>query len=270
LAGVQEFQERRSKPTDIFAIGFEEMVELNAGNIVNASTTNQKLWAAELQKTISRDNKYVLLASEQLVGVCLFVFIRPQHAPFIRDVAVDTVKTGMGGATGNKGAVAIRMFFHTPSLCFVCSHFAAGQSQVKERNEDFAEIVRKLSFPMGRMLFSHDYVFWCGDFNYRIDLPNEEVKELIRQQNWDSLIAGDQLVSQKNAGQVRHGGPRGEGPGSAARSLTHVLPCRPRGLSLHLMNTHCSLTGTGCLPFRKRKREGNPPNSPEEKCTVCL
>lgn len=62
------------------------MVELNAGNIVNASTTNQKLWAVELQKTISRDNKYVLLASEQLVGVCLFVFIRPQHAPFIRSV----------------------------------------------------------------------------------------------------------------------------------------------------------------------------------------
>ncbi|XP_040476955.1 synaptojanin-1 isoform X1 [Ursus maritimus] len=205
LAGIHEFQDKRSKPTDIFAIGFEEMVELNAGNIVNASTTNQKLWAVELQKTISRDNKYVLLASEQLVGVCLFVFIRPQHAPFIRDVAVDTVKTGMGGATGNKGAVAIRMLFHTTSLCFVCSHFAAGQSQVKERNEDFVEIARKLSFPMGRMLFSHDYVFWCGDFNYRIDLPNEEVKELIRQQNWDSLIAGDQLINQKNAGQIFRG-----------------------------------------------------------------
>ncbi|XP_046955741.1 synaptojanin-1 isoform X1 [Lynx rufus] len=205
LAGIQEFQDKRSKPTDIFAIGFEEMVELNAGNIVNASTTNQKLWAVELQKTISRDNKYVLLASEQLVGVCLFVFIRPQHAPFIRDVAVDTVKTGMGGATGNKGAVAIRMLLHTTSLCFVCSHFAAGQSQVKERNEDFVEIARKLSFPMGRMLFSHDYVFWCGDFNYRIDLPNEEVKELIRQQNWDSLIAGDQLINQKNAGQIFRG-----------------------------------------------------------------
>ncbi|KAM4047691.1 synaptojanin-1 isoform 3-T3 [Anomaloglossus baeobatrachus] len=205
IAGIQEFQDRRSKPTDIFAIGFEEMVELNAGNIVNASTTNQKLWAAELQKTISRDNKYVLLASEQLVGVCLFVFIRPQHAPFIRDVAVDTVKTGMGGATGNKGAVAIRMLFHTTSLCFVCSHFAAGQSQVKERNEDYHEIARKLSFPMGRMLFSHDYVFWCGDFNYRIDLANEEVKDLIRNQSWESLIVGDQLINQKNGGQVFRG-----------------------------------------------------------------
>uniref|UniRef100_A0A673B8L6 Synaptojanin-1 n=1 Tax=Sphaeramia orbicularis TaxID=375764 RepID=A0A673B8L6_9TELE len=195
----------KANPIDIFAIGFEEMVELNAGNIVSASTTNQKLWAAELQKNISRDHKYVLLASEQLVGVCLFVFIRPQHAPFIRDVAVDTVKTGMGGATGNKGGVAIRLLFHTTSICFVCSHFAAGQSQVKERNDDYNEITRRLSFPMGRLLYSHDYVFWCGDFNYRISLPNEEVKELIKQQNLDALTAGDQLLDQKNAGLIFRG-----------------------------------------------------------------
>ncbi|KAM9729330.1 LOW QUALITY PROTEIN: synaptojanin-1 [Menidia menidia] len=204
-AGNPEFQDSKADPIDIFAIGFEEMVELNAGNIVSASTTNQKLWAAELQKNISRDHKYVLLASEQLVGVCLFVFIRPQHAPFIRDVAVDTVKTGMGGATGNKGGVAIRLLFHTTSICFVCSHFAAGQSQVKERNDDYNEITRRLTFPMGRLLYSHDYVFWCGDFNYRISLPNEEVKELIKQQNWDALTAGDQLVEQKNAGMVFRG-----------------------------------------------------------------
>nr|XP_061818830.1 synaptojanin-1-like isoform X5 [Nerophis lumbriciformis] len=205
IAGVPEFQDSKANPVDIFAIGFEEMVELNAGNIVSASTTNQKLWAAELQKNISRDHKYVLLASEQLVGVCLFVFVRPQHAPFIRDVAVDTVKTGMGGATGNKGGVAIRLLFHTTSMCFVCSHFAAGQSQVKERNDDYNEITRRLSFPMGRLLYSHDYVFWCGDFNYRINLPNEEVKELIKQKNWDALTAGDQLFDQKNAGLVFRG-----------------------------------------------------------------
>uniref|UniRef100_A0A8C2CVP7 Synaptojanin-1 n=1 Tax=Cyprinus carpio TaxID=7962 RepID=A0A8C2CVP7_CYPCA len=200
-AGHPEFQDGKSNPVDIFAIGFEEMVELNAGNIVSASTTNQKLWAAELQKNISREHKYVLLASEQLVGVCLFVYIRPQHAPFIRDVAVDTVKTGMGGATGNKGGVAIRMLFHTTSICFVCSHFAAGQSQVKERNDDYNEITRKLFYLFiyyGRLLYSHYYVFWCGDFNYRIIIPNEETKELIRQQNWDALIAGDQLLEQKN------------------------------------------------------------------------
>lgn len=60
-----------------------------------------------------------------------------------------------------------------------------------------------MSVLQGHLLYSHDYVFWCGDFNYRINLPNEEVKELIRQQNWEALTAGDQLLEQKNAGAVR-------------------------------------------------------------------
>ena len=64
-----------------------------------------------------------------------------------RDVAIDTVKTGMGGKAGNKGAVAIRFRFHSSSFCFVCSHLTAGQSQVKERNEDYKEITQRLSFP---------------------------------------------------------------------------------------------------------------------------
>jgi len=65
-----------------------------------------------------------------------------------RDVATDSVKTGLGGAAGNKGAVAIRFMFHNSSLCFVCAHFTAGQSGIKERNSDFAEICSKVSFPM--------------------------------------------------------------------------------------------------------------------------
>lgn len=49
---------------------------------------------------------------------------------------------------GNKGAAAIRLVFHATSLCFVCAHFAAGQSQVNERNADYNEITRKIGFPM--------------------------------------------------------------------------------------------------------------------------
>ena len=32
----------------------------------------------------------------------------------------------------------------------------------------------------GRTVLSHDYVFWCGDFNYRISLDREEVKDAVR------------------------------------------------------------------------------------------
>jgi hypothetical protein len=66
---------------------------------------------------------------------------------YSRNVAIDTVKTGMGGKAGNKGAVGIRFQFHSTSFCFICSHLTAGQSQVKERNEDYREITHKLSFP---------------------------------------------------------------------------------------------------------------------------
>ncbi|KFQ93604.1 Synaptojanin-2, partial [Nipponia nippon] len=202
LSGVSEFQDDEKCPPDIFAVGFEEMVELSAGNIVNASTTNRKMWGEQLQKAISRTHRYVQLTSAQLVGVCLFIFVRPYHVPFIRDVAIDTVKTGMGGKAGNKGAVSIRFQFYSTSFCFICSHLTAGQTQVKERNEDYKEITQKLSFPMGRSVFSHDYVFWCGDFNYRIDLTYEEVFYFLKRQDWKTLLEFDQLQQQKSSGKI--------------------------------------------------------------------
>ncbi|XP_006523271.1 synaptojanin-2 isoform X6 [Mus musculus] len=201
LSGAVDSQDDGS-PADVFAIGFEEMVELSAGNIVNASTTNRKMWGEQLQKAISRSHRYILLTSAQLVGVCLYIFVRPYHVPFIRDVAIDTVKTGMGGKAGNKGAVGIRFQLHSTSFCFVCSHLTAGQSQVKERNEDYREITHKLSFPSGRNIFSHDYVFWCGDFNYRIDLTYEEVFYFVKRQDWKKLMEFDQLQLQKSSGKI--------------------------------------------------------------------
>lgn len=94
------------------------------------------------------------------------------------------------------------MLFHSTSLCFVCAHFAAGQNQHAERNADYAEITRKVSFPMGRSLNSHDYVFWCGDFNYRIDSCNDDVKDLIQAKEWQTLLLEDQLKKQQNEGKV--------------------------------------------------------------------
>ena len=65
-----------------------------------------------------------------------------------RDVAVQSVKTGLGGSTGNKGGVAIRLLLHATSICFVCSHFAAGQSGVADRNSDYHDISSRIAFQM--------------------------------------------------------------------------------------------------------------------------
>lgn len=166
LVDVSHPQDGSTEPLDIIAVGFQEIVDLNASNIVAASSDNAKAWAEELQRTLSREHPYALLTYQQLVGVCLYIFIRPQHAAHIRDVAVDCVKTGLGGATGNKGATAIRFVFYGTSLCFVAAHFAAGQSQVAERNADYAEITRKIAFPMVKSLFT--LLFAVVAINYDI------------------------------------------------------------------------------------------------------
>lgn len=193
-------------PVDIYAIGFQEIVDLNASNIMASSTQNQRDWLIEIQKTISRDHQYLLVTSVQLVGVCLFVFIRSPLSPHIKDVCNDQVKTGLGGATGNKGGVAIRLRYKATSLCFVCAHFAAGQHQVKERNDDYTEITRRIQFPMGRSVNSHDYVFWCGDFNYRLDkIPNEDARRMAALGDFKTLLQHDQLKLSQAAGQTFKG-----------------------------------------------------------------
>ena len=97
----------------------------------------------------------------QLVGVCLYVFVKPELAPYIQDVAADHVKTGMGGATGNKGAVAIRFRYHSTSMCFVCSHFAAGQKNISDRNNDFHEAAKNIMFPRVRNFFLEHFTVEC-------------------------------------------------------------------------------------------------------------
>ena len=143
--------------------------------------------------------EYSLVTYSQLVGVCLYVFVRSCHAPLVSEVRVDQVKTGLGGAAGNKGTVAISLTLAASSLCFLCSHFAAGQSQVAERNSDYSEAVKRISFSnvgpdtvsllftsptmylllQGRTVLSHDYVFWCGDFNYRINMERDQVIDMV-------------------------------------------------------------------------------------------
>ncbi|KAF8372810.1 unc-26 [Pristionchus pacificus] len=187
---------------DIVAIGVEELVDLNASNIVKASTTNQRLWCEGLRKTLHERAPYVLLGCEQLVGVCLFVFAKAALAPFLKDFSIASVKTGMGGATGNKGSVGLRLVVHSTSIVFVCSHFAAGQNEIRDRNEDYATAMKKLQFSGGRTIDSHDVIFWFGDFNYRISMGGEEVKRAVRSNQIDLIVGGDQLTVQKQAGMT--------------------------------------------------------------------
>lgn len=103
-----------TRPTDIFAIGFEEIINLNAGNVVagKQSSDSQQRWLKKLNAVLDENSTtgehYILLSTTQLVGVCLFVFIRMGLCEYVRGLSYASLKTGMHGNAGNKGAVAIR------------------------------------------------------------------------------------------------------------------------------------------------------------------
>lgn len=40
---------------------------------------------------------------------------------------------------------------------------------------------------LGRNILRHNYVFWLGDFNFRIDMPSDEVKSLVRRGDWAAM-----------------------------------------------------------------------------------
>lgn len=129
---------------DGFAVGFQELVGLNASNLINPDKKHHETWLTKVTEAIPVG--FSLLTSQQLVGVCLYIFVKNEHLAFVTDVQATTIKTGAGGRAGNKGAVAIRLALHGTPICFVSAHLAAGHKQVRERNDDFFEIVKKISF----------------------------------------------------------------------------------------------------------------------------
>ena len=94
---------------------------------------------------------------------------------------------------GNKGAAAIRMEFANTSKCFVTAHLAAGFANYEERNRDYRTISHGLRFQRNRSIDDHDTVIWLGDFNYRIGLGADKVRQLVQSKDLDTLYENDQV-----------------------------------------------------------------------------
>jgi len=111
-------------------------------------------------------------------------------------------KTGLSGMAGNKGGCAIRFEYSNTRLCFVTAHLAAGFANYDERNRDYSTISHGLRFQKNRTIEDHDTIIWLGDFNYRIGLGDQPVRELVRQKQYDILYENDQLNLQMIAGRT--------------------------------------------------------------------
>ncbi|XP_065046573.1 type IV inositol polyphosphate 5-phosphatase 7-like isoform X2 [Musa acuminata AAA Group] len=158
-------------------------------------------------------SRYCLVASKQMVGIFLTVWVRSEIRGDVQNLKVSCVGRGLMGCLGNKGSISISMTLHQTSFCFICSHLTSGQKEGDEarRNLDVMEILKKTRFPRVQKacdektcetILDHDRIIWLGDLNYRIALSYQSAKALVEMHNWRALLEKDQLRMEQRCGRV--------------------------------------------------------------------
>ncbi|XP_059063219.1 type IV inositol polyphosphate 5-phosphatase 7-like [Cryptomeria japonica] len=168
------------------------------------------------EENSSEESNYSLVASKQMVGMFLCVWVRSDLRQHVRDLRVSCVGRGLMGYLGNKGSISISMSFQGTSFCFVCSHLASGEKgcDMIRRNYDVMEIIKRTHFPQmdkilgkktSESILEHDRVIWLGDLNYRLALQHADTKKLVEKNDWEALLHKDQLLIEKKTGNIFEG-----------------------------------------------------------------
>ncbi|CAK9439521.1 uncharacterized protein LODBEIA_P36210 [Lodderomyces beijingensis] len=198
---IEEWIFPNDKMHDLVFIGLQEIIELKPGQMVNTDFRHKTQWERKILDCLSTRGKYMTMWSAQLGSIALFFYVRESQLKFVSNVEFSFKKTGLGGVAANKGGVAVSFKFSDTSICFVCSHLAAGLSNDDERHSNYKTLVKGLQFSKNKRIPDHDVVVWVGDFNYRINLSNEHVKPLILQKKYAKLFEFDQLNQQMASGE---------------------------------------------------------------------
>ncbi|XP_043790197.1 inositol polyphosphate 5-phosphatase E isoform X3 [Apis laboriosa] len=188
---------------DLLAIGTQE------------SCSERSEWEAALQETLGPS--HVLLCSTGLGTLHLALFLRRDLIWFCSIPEDASFSTRTGTAFRTKGAVAIALMLFGTSFLFVTAHLTAHQDKVKERVNDIKRIVRNLDLPKDLptrhkskdVTQNFDCIFWCGDLNFRLAQPREEVIQWVTDtyfpQQLPVNLHKDQLQTILNEGAVLRG-----------------------------------------------------------------
>ncbi|KAK0557457.1 hypothetical protein OC846_000445 [Tilletia horrida] len=104
---------------DVLVLGFQEL-DLSRSAYIYFNPKKQSIWSQAILTSLGpvRSKQYTMLASRQLVGILIFVFVRNELKDHIHTVRTASLGVGWGGWAANKGAVAVRFTYdpRTPKV----------------------------------------------------------------------------------------------------------------------------------------------------------
>ena len=127
---------------------------------------------------------------------------------------------------GNKGAVGISFQLYGKSFLFISSHLSAHQEKSNGRTRDYHRInygmnlkqsssapgtnlllmcFQSIYFCLAYVCNRFDYVFWCGDLNYRINGIRSAIDAILEKGMVEVLWANDQLKKEMDSKRVFYG-----------------------------------------------------------------
>ncbi|XP_012273105.1 inositol polyphosphate 5-phosphatase K [Orussus abietinus] len=158
-------------------------------------------------KEVLKEHGYVKIRTQRLQGLVLNFFCLRKHITHLRLIETQYTKTGFAGMWGNKGAVGMRLNIYGVSVCVVNCHLTPHDHLLADRVSDYNTILREHTFsvPDTTNIFYHDFVFWIGDLNFRLNgqsLTSMSIDTLVKKNQLDFLLASDQLKAVRDSGEA--------------------------------------------------------------------
>jgi len=198
------FNSEGNPSPDIVVIGLQEYIANTVSNMVyGPGKEGILLWQETILNNLKYVDKYCFVKEAHLQGILVLIFAKEKLRDRITRVEADTVKTGLGGNSGSKGATLIKLFVDDSSFCFINCHIEHGSASnntrlmnlidIHQRAFQAANIGRSTELRMNNL----DYKFLFGDTNFRVNYNNNEVRALI--DNYTNYLGHGKT---KEAGEV--------------------------------------------------------------------
>ncbi|XP_045174145.1 inositol polyphosphate 5-phosphatase K-like isoform X2 [Mercenaria mercenaria] len=182
---------------DIYGIGFQELDPTD-------KDMKDNQWTSRLTDELGKIN-YVRIKVVRMQAISLQVFVKRHLLLHVSSIESEYSKAGMGGWWGNKGGVSIRFDVGGANVIIVNTHLAAHLEEMAERIEDYNVVLNTQKFrdPDVENILDHDYVFWMGDLNCRLEnISRDAALKCIENNDLDKLLKLDQLKKAQQEGLI--------------------------------------------------------------------